>query len=296
MQWYLNHPQCQKQPLSDFLDGEEKQACHNKKRLCDQCHKLGMVEMEGNFPSEQKKARTRMVGGGKESRNSDENDGGDDNLKEAGDRGGDGDLDSSNRSSKESNQKNLKAGGQLLWQHIHNTKHDLQCYIINLELLKSSCLICWLLFDNCADTEAEEAVMHALEACWFINKHCFFEIKCQTMQGEQCCFLSGQGGHTGWLTKYTACFEYDNSQNVCMRQGQEMRQCKYHNIVMSVCWATFQWRIWCKHTLLGLAGWAFSRKKEYMLWLEEMKKMHEQQTCNLMYITDNVMTDLIGSM
>ena len=122
MQWYLNHPQCQKQPLSDFLDGEEKQACHNKKRLCDQCHKLGMVEMEGNFPSEQKKARTRMVGGGEESRNSDENDGDDDNLREAGDRSGDEDSDSSNKSSKESNQKNLEAEGQLLQQHIHNIK------------------------------------------------------------------------------------------------------------------------------------------------------------------------------
>ena len=48
--------------------------------------------------------------------------------------------------------------------------------------------------------------------------------------------------------------------------------------------------------LLGLAGQTFSREKKYMLWLEEMKKMHEQQVCNLMYITDNVMTDLIGSM
>ena len=114
MQRYLNHPQCQKQPLSGFLDGEEEQACRNKKRLCDQCHKLGMVEMKGNSPSEQKKARTRMVGGGEESRNSDENDGGDGNLREAEDRGGDGDLGSNNRSSKESNQKNLEAGGQLL--------------------------------------------------------------------------------------------------------------------------------------------------------------------------------------
>ena len=70
--------------------------------------------MEGNFSSEQKKARTRMVGGGEESRNSDENDGGDGDLREVGDRGGDEDLSSSNRSSKESNQKNLKAEGQLL--------------------------------------------------------------------------------------------------------------------------------------------------------------------------------------
>ena len=48
--------------------------------------------------------------------------------------------------------------------------------------------------------------------------------------------------------------------------------------------------------LPGLAGQTFFREKEYMLWLEEMKKMHGQQTCNLMYITDNVMTDLVGSM
>ena len=296
MQQYLNHSWCQKQPLSGFLDGEKKQACHNKKRLCDQCHKLGMVKMEGNSPSEQKKARTRMVGGEKESRNSDENDGDDGDLREAEDRGGNENLSSSNKSSKESNQKNLKAGGQLLWQHIHNIKHGLQCYTVNLELLKNSCLICWLLSDDCADTEAEEVTMHVLEACWFINKHHFFEVKCQAMQREQCCFLSGQGRHTGWLTKYTACFECDNSQNVCMRQGQEMGQCKYHNIVMPACWTIFQWEIWCKHTLLGLAGQAFSEKKEYMLWLEEMKKMHGQQVCNLMYITDNVMTDLIGSM
>ena len=239
MQWYLNHSQCWKQPLSSFLDGEKKQACHNKKRLCDQCHKLGMVEMEGNFPSEQKKARTRMVGGGEESRNSDENNGGDGNLRETEDRGGDGDLGSSDRSSKESNQKNLKVEGQLLWQHIHNIKCGLQCYIINLKLLKSSCLICWLLFSNCADTEAEEIIMHVLEACWFINKHHFFEIKHQTMQREQCHFLSDWEECTGWLTKYTACFECSNSQNVCMRQRQEMGQCKYHNIMMSVCWTAF---------------------------------------------------------
>ena len=70
--------------------------------------------MKGNSPSEQKKARTRMVGGGEESRNSDENNGGDGNLRETEDRGGDGDLGSSDRSSKESNQKNLKVEGQLL--------------------------------------------------------------------------------------------------------------------------------------------------------------------------------------
>ena len=125
MQQYLNHSQCQRQSLSSFLDDEEKQACHNKKRLCDQCHKLGMVEMEGNSPSEQKKAWTRMVGKEKESRDSDENDGSNDNLREAEDRGGNGDLNSSNKSSKESNQKNLEAEDQLLWQHIHNTECSL---------------------------------------------------------------------------------------------------------------------------------------------------------------------------
>ena len=70
--------------------------------------------MEGNFSSEQKKAQTRMVEGGKESRNSDENDGSNDDLKEVNDRGGNEDLSSSNRSSKEINQKNLKAENQLL--------------------------------------------------------------------------------------------------------------------------------------------------------------------------------------
>ena len=296
MQQYLNHSQCQKQPLSDFLDDRKKQACHNKKRLCDQCHKLKMVKMEGNSSSEQKKAQTRMVGGEKESRNSDENNGDNDDLRETEDRGGDGDLGSSNRLSKESNQKNLEAEGQLLQQHIHDTKCDLQHYTVNLELLKSSCLICWLLFSNCTDTEAEEIIIHVLEACWFINKHHFFEIKHQTMQKEQCCFLSDWEEHTGWLTKYTACFECSNSQNVCMRQGQEMGQCKYCNIMMPACWVIFQWKIWCKHMLLSLAEQTFFREKEYMLWLEETKKMHEQQVCNLMYITDNVMTNLVGSM
>lgn len=217
-----------------------------------------MVKEEGGGERRRGGAEGEGGGGGGGDGNNDDDD--DDDPEGSGVEGGGRDG-----SGEESDEGDLKAEGELLQQHVHDAECGLQHYTDNLELLRGSCLLCRLLTGNGVGTEATGAVVHPLDACRTPNKYHFFDTKAQARQEGQRHFSFNWGGRAGWLSRYTACFGCGNFQNVCVRQRQGMGQCRYHDIVMPVCWAAYQREIWRKHTLPTLTKQSFSTELKYML-------------------------------
>ena len=73
-------------------------------------------------------------------------------------------------------------------------------------------------------------------------------------------------------------------------------QYEYSDILMPAYWGAYQREIWRRQVLLQLAGRDFQDELEYMLWLGEEREVYGQKCCNMMFIGDQVIMDILSGL
>ena len=133
---------------------------------------------------------------------------------------------------------------------------------------------------------------HRLEKCRAVSKWRFINSKRAAIKEGQQQFKAGQRRYKGWLLIYTLYFKYGNLQIICLIQGKG--QYKYGNILMLAYQGAYQREIWRRQVLKQLAGQDFKDELKYIVWLEEEREVYRQKSCNIIFINNLVIMDILN--